>query len=69
MPVTRGVPQGSVLGPFLFNLFVAHLPRLAAEHAATLFLFADDKTLYSSQLQHLVPLVQLQIAWRRRVCR
>ena len=48
LPVTRGVPQGSVLGPFLFNLFVAHLPRLAAEHAATLLLFADDKTLYSS---------------------
>ena len=48
LPVTRGVPQGRVLGPFLFNLFVAHLPRLAAEHAATLLLFADDKTLYSS---------------------
>ena len=46
--MTRGVPQGSGLGRFLFNLFVAHLPRLAAEHAATLLLFADDKTLYSS---------------------
>ena len=48
LPVTRGVPQGSVLGPLLFNLFIAHLPNLAAQYASTLLLFADDKTLYSS---------------------
>ena len=47
LPVTRGVPQGSVLGPLLFDLFIAHLPNLAAQYASTLLLFADDKTLYS----------------------
>ena len=42
------MPQGSVLEPLLFNLAVAHLPRLAAENASTLLMFADDETLYSS---------------------
>ena len=48
LPVTRGVPQESVLGPLLFNLAVAHLPQLAAEYTSTLLMFADDKTLYLS---------------------
>ena len=44
----RGVPQGSVLGPLLFNLYVSSLPRIAEHFGAKLPSFADDMTLYAS---------------------
>ncbi len=44
----RGVPQGSILGPTLFNLSVRFIPEVAARHSSKLHMFADDKTLYSS---------------------
>ena len=47
LPVSRGAPQGSVLGPTLFNLTVAQLPRLAENNESCLLMFADDKTLYA----------------------
>jgi len=37
---TRGVVQGSILGPYLFSLFINHIYRLSTN--GTLFLFADD---------------------------
>ena len=47
-PIEQGVPQGSVLGPLLLNICLAHLPNLAmTEFGARLLLFADDKTLYA----------------------
>ena len=48
LDVSRGVPQGSILGPILFNLVVANLPELIRQFESTLLLFADDKTLFSS---------------------
>ena len=42
--VTSGVPQGSVLGPLLFSLFVNSLPT-HLEGVSTV-MFADDTTLY-----------------------
>ena len=41
--VSRGVPQGSVLGPLLFILYVNDLPKYIK--SGTLTMFADDSTI------------------------
>ena len=44
--VTMGVPQGSILGPLLFVLFVNDLPNAVEE--SSINTFADDTAIYSA---------------------
>ena len=44
LPVTTGIPQGSVLGPTLFTLFTNDLPAAISE--GDLYMYADDTSIY-----------------------
>ena len=44
--VRSGVPQGSVLGPLLFLIYIDDLPASVADLCSKLNLFADDVLLY-----------------------
>ena len=43
LPIHFGVPQGSILGPVLFNLYVTDLSDQISSHSIQ---YADDTTLY-----------------------
>ena len=45
--ITTGVPQGSVLGPFLFLLFINDISNFTTDDCVT-NLFADDAMIYAS---------------------
>ena len=53
--IVRGVPQGPILGPFIFNIFINDLFFVTT--LSEICNFADDNTLYSSNKE-------LQIVFR-----
>jgi hypothetical protein len=53
-----GVPQGSVLGPALFNIFLNDIPEFPKTKLA---LFADDTAIYAHSFSAVVAAKQIQI--------
>ena len=47
-PIEIGVPQGSILGPLLFILYMKDLEKIAALYDLTIHLYADDSQIYVS---------------------
>ena len=44
--LTKGVPQGSVLGPTLFTIYTIELSWILKKHNVTFKLYADDTVLF-----------------------
>lgn len=46
--VHYGIPQGSVLGPLLFILYVSDIPSIVQRHNLNIHMYADDVLIYGS---------------------
>jgi hypothetical protein len=48
LPMLSGVPQGSILGPFLYTLYTEDLPQ---SNKTILSTFADDTAIFTTDLE------------------
>jgi hypothetical protein len=44
-PIQAGVPQGSLLGPTLFNLFINDIPSISTDSNLAVSIYADDTSI------------------------
>lgn len=56
-PVLAGVPQGSLLGPELFSIYVSDIPK---DQAVSLAMYADDTAIFTSSRSENIMVRRLQ---------